>query len=168
MSDNNLINDVMGTLAENGFFSPEKFVDAALKEISHHLIELGVVGIRRKFALDLVRDDLMTNIEEVIATTDKGHFQTLGSRQRFEAIKPRYYYQLVDEEVVDDLIDVWVDQVLEAQRPMPERFPATLAMAIREKDKKWAETNLDKNVPEKNFLFNRDLCQLAFEKAGLA
>ena len=46
-STKELIYGVIGDLAEEGFFSEERFIESSVQEVNLHLQELGVLGNRR-------------------------------------------------------------------------------------------------------------------------
>jgi hypothetical protein len=164
----NLVNNVLGELSEEGFFSSERFLDSAVQEVNTGLQELGVFGNLRRFALVKFRQDLTTNYEQALNEQGKAELVKLSPLERFKLLAPAYTGQLLDEEVSKELIEVWIEQLCDGEvGSCPKAFPAALYNMVKATDPAWAEHQMDDNDPAKNVLFNRELLHEALYKAGL-
>lgn len=159
---NNLHHLVMGDVARIGDMSGDRFVERVVKEINVMLLEAGVHGIQRRFALAKFKEDMAElyriKVEEL---------QELTPRERYAAVEPLYASQLFDEEYNDELISVWVDLMVSGDMSVPKKVPAMLGQVIVKSDPEWAKVNLDPSVPEKNMLKNQALLKAVFEKVEL-
>lgn len=80
---------------------------------------------------------------------------------------PPYLNHLLDEEYARELIEVWIEQMLEGTIPVPQKLPVLLNNIIRKTDPDWAEYQMDKDDPNLNVLARQEHFNEALYRAGL-
>lgn len=166
-STKELIYNVIGDLAEEGFFSEERFIESSVQEVNLHLQELGVLGNRRRFALCKLKEDLEINYRNMVERQGKSVLAAYSPVQRFQQVAPSYVNHLLDEEHAQDLIDVWLEQMVSGALKIPEPFPAMLYGMVKEEYPDWADGNLDASQQQTNVYYNRELLAESLQLAGL-
>lgn len=143
---------VMGDVARIGATTEKRFAQRVVEEINHSLLEAGLHGLERRFALEKVRDDLEK------AYSVKGEALVgLSSREKYLAIEPPYMHQLLDPEVADELVGVWKERMMDGSLAIPSGLPAALGQWLVRHDREWAEINLEPSDPHRNMLSNQEL-----------
>lgn len=160
--NNSLHQLVMGDVARIGATSEKRFAKRVVDEINHSLLEVGIHGIERRFALEKVRDDLEQNYSAK-------HEELVGknSREKYLIIEPTYMHQLLDPEVADELISVWLERMIDGSLAIPSGLPAALGQWLVRNDREWAEINLEPTDPNRNMLNNRVLFSEVLRRCNL-
>lgn len=163
--DTTLLDTVMTSIAKMGGVEEKRFAERVIGEINHQLLEAGLTGIQRKFALEKVRDDLEINYHEQLE--EDPVFSAKSAKDKYLAIQPPYMHQLLDPEVSDELVSVWVDLMIEKKIPIPKGLPSCLGQWLVNNDSEWAELNLEPLNPKMNMIKNHDLFIRVLEKVEL-
>jgi len=144
------------------------WIDRTLVELRHLLLDAGICCIELKLVLEKVRYDLEQNVGSIRHDTAASiHFDSLLPKEKYIAITPGYMNQLFDESMNNELIGVWIDQMLVGEMILPGRLPNILGQLVSHKHKEWANAHLDPSTAEGDIRRNYDLRYEVFNLVGL-
>jgi len=153
---------VMGDISRMGGMSGERFVKRVLSEVNHQLLEAGLHGVQRRFALEKFKDDLLAMYE-----AKSEEIQSLGAAERYQAIQPLYTEQLFDEDINDELISVWLDRMIDGTMTIPKGLPPALGQMLVKSQPEWASLHLDPGNENMDMTRNRGLFINVLSRVGL-
>lgn len=160
-----LQNLVAHNISEMTGYSERRFADLVTKELNHQLLEADLHGIQRRFALEKIRHDLELNYQT--RGEESPEFFGLEASERYHLIQPSYMDQILDPEISDDLISVWVDRMMEGSLDIPRGLPQALGQYLVRHDLEWASKNLNPDNDNLDMTKNRQLFIEVLERTEL-
>lgn len=151
-SAENLHRLVLSNVGRMGGTSERRFASMVIDELNLQLLEAEQYGIQRRFALEKIRHDLETKYSEL-----GEELIGLSSRDKYRAIQPPYMDQILDPEIGDELISVWVDRMIEGTLAVPQGLPAAMGQWLVRHQPEWASVHLNPDEASMNMLTNHQL-----------